>query len=102
MKKIELTEKQKKILKTSVIAAGGAVCVVCGAKIISRTEAGAWFKDRVINWAMRSKCAANGYTLQMDTFVSKSLCSDMSVIQRAHDEAYKLWKSIILEAKDAG
>lgn len=102
MKKIELTEKQKKVLKTAMVVSGSAVCIVAGAKIVSRTEIGVWLKDKVVDWAMRSKCRVNGYELQMESFVSNRLCPDMAVAQRAHDEAYKLWKSIILEAKDAG
>lgn len=102
MKKVTLTEKQKNILKTTAVVAGGAVCVIAGAKIISRTEAGAWVKDQLIDWLMRSRSRVNGYELQMDTFVSNRLCPDAAVAERAHDEAYKLWKSIILEAKDAG
>lgn len=101
MKKVTLTEKQKKILKTTVVVAGGVVCVVVGAKVISRTELGSWIKDQMTDWLMRSKCRANGYTLQMDTFVSNKLCPDLDVAQRAHEEAYELWKSIIMEAKDA-
>lgn len=102
MKKVTLTEKQKKILKTTAVVAGGAVCVIVSAKIISRTEAGNWIKDQISDWLMRSKCHSNGYELQMDTFVSKRLCPNPAVAERAHEEAYKLWRSIIMEAKDAG
>lgn len=102
MKKVILTEKQKNILKTTAIVAGGAVCVVVGAKVVSRTETGNWIKDRVIDWAMKSKCRANGWEMQMITFASKEICTDWEVIIKARDEAYKLWRSIILEAKDAG
>lgn len=101
MKKVTLTEKQKKILKTTVVVAGGVVCVVVGAKVISRTEAGSWIKDQVAVWLMRSKCHTNGYELQMDTFVSNRLCPDPAVAEKAHKEAYALWRSIIMEAKDA-
>lgn len=102
MKKVTLTDKQKRILKTTVVFAGGAVCVVIGAKVISRTELGALIKDKMIDRLIRSKCRVNGYTLQMDTFVSNKVCSDAAVVERAHKEAYALWRSIIMEAKDAG
>lgn len=101
MKKIELTKKQKKILKTVVIAAGGTVCVVAGTKIISRTKLGEAMKDKIIDWMVFSKCRANGCVLEMTTFVAGSVCSDAAVIKKAHNEAHDLWKSI-LEAKDAG
>lgn len=102
MKKVTLTEKQKKILKTTAVVAGGAVCVIVGAKVISRTEFGAMVKDRLLDWAMISKCNANGWEMQMNSFVSKRLCPDSAVAMKAHEEAYKVWRSIIMEAKDAG
>lgn len=102
MKKVTLTEKQKKILKTTAAVTGGVVCVVVGTTAISRTEFGAWIKSNIIEALLQSKCAVNGRVFQMQTYVSKKVCPDREVAEKAFDEAYKLWKSIILEAKDAG
>lgn len=101
MKKIELTEKQKKVLKTAVIAAGGTVCIVGGAKIISRTEVGSYVKERIIHRVIRSRAIQNGRDFQMYTWVSNKACPDKNVAEKAFREAYDLWKSIILAAKDA-
>lgn len=102
MKKVTLTEKQKKILKTTAVVTGGVICVVVGAKVISRTELGSSLKSNVIHRMLRSKQALNRCDFQMHTYVSNRACPDGKVAEKAFDEAYKLWKSIILEAKDAG
>ena len=99
MKKIELTERQKKVLKISAVIICG---VVVGAKIINRTELGAEIKRRVIHQMIRSKADLNGRDFQMYTWISKTECPDSSVAEKAFKEAYNLWKSIILEAKNVG
>lgn len=102
MKKVTLTEKQKKIFKTTAVVAGGVVYVVVGAKVVSRTVLGELIKDKLTDCLMRSKYHANGYTLQMDTFVANKVCPDPELAERAHKEAYKLWSSIIKEGTNAG
>lgn len=100
MKKVTLTEKQKKILKTTAVVAGGAVCIAIGAKTISRTELGAMIKNRVIHRMIRSIGIVNRRDFQMKTWVSTEACPDKEVAEKAFNEAYKLWKSIINEGRN--
>lgn len=102
MKKLTSTEQQKKVLKATAITVGGAILIGAGVKIISRTELGAQIKDAVISALLQSKCAVNGREFQMHTYVSNRSCPNKEVAVKAFNEAYELWKSIILKETAAG
>lgn len=102
MKKLTLTEQQKKVLKATAITVGGAILIGTGIKIVSRTELGARIKDAAIAALLKSKCAVNGREFQMHTYVSNRSCPNKEVALKAIEEAYELWKSIILEETAAG
>lgn len=95
MKKIELTEKQKKILKTTIIVAGGAICTRAVIELVSRSPAGKVIKQEMIGRLLNSICEKNGADYQLHTFTSYKVCNDDELIKKAHDAAYELYKSIL-------
>lgn len=95
MKKIELTEKQKKILKTTVISVGGVACTMAVIELISRSPAGKAIKQEMIGRLLNSICGKNGADYQLHTFTSYKVCNDGELVKKAHEAAYELYKSIL-------
>lgn len=95
MKKIELTKKQKKVLKTAAMVGGGVVCTMAVIELISRSPAGEAIKKEMIGRLLDSICGKNGADYQLHTFTSYRACNDDELVTKASDAAYELYKSIL-------
>lgn len=95
MKKIELTEKQNKILTTTLFIAGGTLCTMAVIECISRSLIGKEIKEEMVGRLLNSICGKNGVNYQMHTFTSYKVCDNDELVKKAHNAAYDLYKSIL-------